>query len=190
MYGHVQPEEKKKNYHTGYCADRRYDGYAGGVQDGLKLSAERGAGVFLDHHVYVVFWLENAVCHSGICADRGVYLWIRLLVVYVFVCVASPGRDCIYKQKTMWFWSILSSVFGLMYGFFCTPVHGAMSIASGGFEKGMYAAFAWWIAGIPYDIVHGAANFAVMAVCYTPVRRAMEKLSPLPRCPQTMTERK
>ena len=156
---------------------------------------------FLPNVELVSFWIIMFTLFFG---------WRMLFVIPVFVLI----EGCIYgfgswwfmylyvwpllagiayinrRQQSMWFWSILSSVFGLMYGLFCTPVHGAMSIASGGFEKGMYAAFAWWIAGIPYAIVHGAANFAVMAVCYTPVRRAMEKLSPLPRCPQTMTERK
>lgn len=33
--------------------------------------------------------------------------------------------------------------------------------------------FNWWIAGIPFDIIHGAANFVIMLLLYKPVRKVM-----------------
>ncbi|MBP3852427.1 MAG: hypothetical protein J6D36_07775 [Erysipelotrichaceae bacterium] len=36
--------------------------------------------------------------------------------------------------------------------------------------------FTWWIAGIPYDIAHGIANFLIMILLYKPVYHVMEKV--------------
>jgi len=42
--------------------------------------------------------------------------------------------------------------------------------------NGLYAGFTWWVAGIPWDLVHGVANFILMLVLYRPVRMVMNRL--------------
>jgi energy-coupling factor transport system substrate-specific component len=41
---------------------------------------------------------------------------------------------------------------------------------------GLKTAIAWWIAGIPWDIVHGVANFVIMIVLYKPMVNVMKKI--------------
>ncbi|MDE6167835.1 MAG: hypothetical protein K2G28_05195 [Acetatifactor sp.] len=134
----------------------------------------------------IAFVIPVFVLIEGCIYGFGSWWFMYLYVWPLLAWITYMNR----RQQSIWFWSILSSVFGLMYGFFCTPVHGAMSIASGGFRNGLYAAFAWWVAGIPYDIIHGIGNFVVMAVCYVPVRRAVSMISPLPHCLRTEKEKK
>lgn len=65
-------------------------------------------------------------------------------------------------------WALVSGVFGLAFGFLCLPSHWAMS----GFAGGL----AWWISGIPYDVLHCAGNFVIALVLFKPLRGLLEKL--------------
>ena len=70
-------------------------------------------------------------------------------------------------------WAVVSGLFGLLFGALCSIPYGVIG-AVDGLDSGLRAAFAWWIAGIPFDLAHGAGNFALMLILYRPVRRAME----------------
>ncbi|MDE6281108.1 MAG: hypothetical protein K2M15_04865 [Oscillospiraceae bacterium] len=37
-------------------------------------------------------------------------------------------------------------------------------------------ALSWWLAGIPWDLLHGAANFAIALVLFRPLRKLLTKL--------------
>lgn len=45
------------------------------------------------------------------------------------------------------------------------------------FMGGVKTAFAWWVAGIPWDLVHGAANFVIMVTLYKPLAGVMKKIN-------------
>ena len=62
--------------------------------------------------------------------------------------------------------ALLSGFFGLGFGAFCALFTLAMA--------GLNAAIAWWITGIPYDLVHGIANFIVALFLFKPLMKAME----------------
>lgn len=81
------------------------------------------------------------------------------------------------KQQSVWFWSMLSGLFGLSFGILCAIPYVVIGAADGGILNGLYAGFTWWIAGIPWDIVHCVSNFVLMMVLYHPVRRLMQKVS-------------
>ena len=70
-------------------------------------------------------------------------------------------------------WATVSGIFGLLFGAMCSIPYGVLG-AVDGLASGLRAAFAWWIAGIPFDLVHCVGNFVVMLVLYRPVRRAVE----------------
>lgn len=42
------------------------------------------------------------------------------------------------------------------------------------FIGGIHTAFAWWVSGIPFDMIHGVSNFVLMLVLYKPLRRVLE----------------
>lgn len=95
------------------------------------------------------------------------YAWpLLVLIVWIF-----------RKKDDVWFWSFLSAGFGLSFGFLCSFVYVVVGAADGGLANGFKVAFAWWIAGIPWDIVHGVANFVIMLVLYKPVRTIMKRIS-------------
>lgn len=83
------------------------------------------------------------------------------------------------KQKSVWFWSVLSGLFGLMFGFLCSFPYVVIGAVDGGIRNGLYAGFTWWVAGIPWDIVHAIGNFVIMLVLYKPISLVMKKSSSL-----------
>ena len=74
-------------------------------------------------------------------------------------------------------WAILAGVFGLLYGAFCSLPYFFIGLVDGGVMGGIRSAFAWWVAGIPFDLVHGASNFLIMLLLYKPVRSVMNKMN-------------
>ena len=42
------------------------------------------------------------------------------------------------------------------------------------FVGGIRTAFAWWVAGIPFDIIHGISNFILMLILYKPLRKVLD----------------
>jgi len=79
------------------------------------------------------------------------------------------------KQESIWFWCVLSSLFGFAFGFLCSFPYVVIGAAGGGILNGLYAGFTWWVAGIPFDIIHGVSNFVIMMILYHPVRMILKE---------------
>ncbi len=79
------------------------------------------------------------------------------------------------KQESIWFWCVLSSLFGFAFGFLCSFPYVVIGAAGGGILNGLYAGFTWWVAGIPFDIIHGVSNFVIMMILYHPVRLILKE---------------
>ena len=94
------------------------------------------------------------------------YAW-PLLVLIVWI---------LRKHDDVWLWSFVSAGFGLSFGFLCSFPYVVIGAADDGIMNGLYAGFTWWVAGIPWDLVHGVANFVLMLVLYKPVRLIMSRL--------------
>lgn len=82
------------------------------------------------------------------------------------------------KMNSAISWSILSGIFGLLYGALCSIPYFIIGTISEGIESGFASGFAWWIAGIPFDLIHGIANFVLMFVLYHPVNNVLTKYNP------------
>lgn len=115
--------------------------------------------------VPVFILIEGTVYGFGIWWVMYLYAWPLL------VCLTWMFR----RQESVWFWSIVSGAFGLSFGALCAVPYFFLGAGGGaGVAAGIRTALAWWVAGIPWDIVHCAGNFALMLVLYQPVRRVME----------------
>lgn len=115
--------------------------------------------------VPVFILIEGVMFGFGLWWVMYLYVWpLLVLVTWVF-----------RKQESVWFWSIVAGAFGLLYGFFCSFPYFFIGAVDGGFAGGFSMAFSWWIAGVPWDLVHGAANFAIMLVLYKPMRTILQK---------------
>ena len=112
--------------------------------------------------IYVIptfILIEGVMFGFGMWWIMYLYLWPLLgLVTWIF-----------RKNNSILFWSTVSGLFGLLFGLF-----GAFPYIV---TTGFHGAFAWWIQGIPWDITHAIANFALMLVLYGPIRRIMNRVN-------------
>lgn len=121
----------------------------------------------------VVFVVPVFILIEGCLYGFGSW-WIMYLYTWPLLVLVT----WIYrKQESLWFWSVLSAVFGLLFGLFCSIPYYVLGAIDGGLRGGLYAGFSWWVAGIPWDLVHGISNFVLMMVLYKPVRVIMKKVS-------------
>ena len=111
-------------------------------------------------YVLPMFYLIEGVLYGfGIWWFMYIYIWaILVFITYLF-----------RKNKSIWVWSIISGIFGLIFGLLCCPIY----FITGG----PHMAITWWIAGIPTDIIHGISNFIVCMVLFKPLNKVMITLN-------------
>ncbi len=102
--------------------------------------------------------IEGCLYGFGIWWIMYVYIWPLLaFLTHLF-----------RKNESVIFWSIFAAFYGLFFGALCSiPYY---------FIGGAKMAISWWIAGIPYDILHGISNFILCLVLFMPLKKALEKL--------------
>ncbi len=92
--------------------------------------------------------------------------WIMYLYAWPILVIITW---IIRNKESAFSLAMLSGIFGLMFGAMCSLVY----LVAGG----PYAALSWWIAGIPWDLVHGVSNFIIMLVLYKPMKNIMNKIN-------------
>lgn len=93
------------------------------------------------------------------------YIWPMLvLITFLFK-----------KNDSAVGWAVISGIYGLLFGFMCSFYYFVVGALSGGIMSGVYSGITWWISGIPYDLIHGVANFIIMLVLYKPIKNVMIK---------------
>lgn len=113
----------------------------------------------------VFILLEGALFGFGIWWIMYLYIWpLLVLIAWLFRKIESSLT-----------WAIISGFYGLLYGFFCSFPYFVIGTSSGGLKSGLYAGITWWIAGIPFDLIHGIANFFIMLILYRPIKAVMSK---------------
>lgn len=111
------------------------------------------------------FAVAGFVLIEGILFGFGIW-WVMYIYIWPsLVAIAKLFR----KKGGLMFWAILAAAYGLTFGFFCSIPYLFMG--------GLKTAISWWIAGIPYDLIHGVSNFAITLVLFKPLYRVTEKLS-------------
>lgn len=130
----------------------------------IMFSIHFGKKIFFVIPVFIL--IEGTMFGFGIWWVMYLYMWPSLaLIARLF-----KNMDSVFG------WSILSGIYGLLFGFFCAIPYVVTGTFGGGIINGLYAGFTFWIAGIPWDLVHGIANFIIMLVLYKPVQNVMVKL--------------
>lgn len=85
---------------------------------------------------------------------------------YLYVWPILVGLTWLFRrQKSVWFWSVFSGAYGLCFGALCSVT----TLVIGG----PYAAFTWWVAGIPYDLIHCGGNFVLCLILFRPLNAAL-----------------
>lgn len=161
----------------------------------------KGAMTFLPNIELTSFWLILFTLFFGkkVCFVIPVFIllegciygfglwWVMYLYAWPLLVL---GAWIFRKQESAWFWSVYSGAYGLLFGFLCALPYVVIGAWDGGIRGGLYAGFTWWVAGIPWDLVHGIGNFVLMAVLYRPMCRLITSVSPPPRSYPTEAEKK
>lgn len=114
--------------------------------------------------IYVVF---SFVLIEGCLYGFGIW-WLMYLYIWPLLVLLTR---LFRKQQSIWFWSVFSGIYGLFFGALCSIVYF--------FIGGVHTAFAWWISGIPSDLIHGISNFILCFVLFRPLKNALKRFSDL-----------
>lgn len=109
--------------------------------------------------IYAFVLVEGLIFGFGIWWFSYLYIWSILAVLTLLL----------QKNTSTVIWAVISGAFGLLFGALCSIPY----LISGG----PGAAFAYWAAGIPYDILHCAGNFVLTLVLFRPVLGVLKKLN-------------
>lgn len=112
-------------------------------------------------HVWIILYVF--VVLEGLFYGFGLW-WFPYLYVWA-ILPAAVFLLCKNRTPKPFGISLVSGIFGMLFGFFCS--------ISYLITVGPAAAFAWWTAGIPFDIVHGTGNFLVSLVLFQPLYRLL-----------------
>lgn len=122
----------------------------------IIFSLHFGKRVYAAVPVFIL--IEGVVYSFGLWWIMYLYAWpLLILVTRIFK-----------KNDSALLWAVVSGVFGLLFGFLCAIPYLFMG--------GISTAFSWWIAGIPFDLVHGVSNFLIMLLLYRPVAKVLKKI--------------
>lgn len=95
----------------------------------------------------------------------GLSIWV---VMYLYIWPLLIFLTDIFRGRSHMFFCFLSGAFGLLFGLLCSIPNV--------FISGLPTAVAWWIDGIPYDLIHCVSNFLVCLVAYKPLCKVAEKV--------------
>ncbi|MBR4026781.1 MAG: hypothetical protein IKJ01_04395 [Lachnospiraceae bacterium] len=127
----------------------------------IMFSLYFGKKIYFAIPVFIL--LEAAIYGIGLWWIMYLYAWPLLAVI----------TRLFRNMDSVVSWAIVSGIFGLLFGFLCAIPY---IFIGANLTVGLQSAFAWWIAGIPWDIVHGISNFLIMLVLYRPIAKVMKVL--------------
>lgn len=109
--------------------------------------------------IYVFVMLEGIIYGFGLWWINYTYVWTVLFIIVLLF----------RKEEATLFWTIICGFYGLLFGALCSIPYFFMG--------GIPSAFAYFVSGIPFDIMHGIGNCAVAIVLYRPLYHVLKKLS-------------
>lgn len=112
--------------------------------------------------VYTYVFVYGLLSGFGIWWFPQLYVWAVLMVL----------TRLMRQSNAVLPWALLNGLFGLCYGALyavsCAAMNG--SVAAG---------VAWWVTGVPFDLLHGAGNFVVTLLLYQLLRRCLQRTKQL-----------
>jgi len=98
-----------------------------------------------------------------------IHLWI-IMYLYIWPFLIFLVHQ-FRRNDSVVFWALFSAAFGLFFGMMASLPY----IVTSGFAT----AVAWWVSGIPYDLLHAAGNFALCLVLYKPLMKLVGRIRPI-----------
>lgn len=110
------------------------------------------------YSVYLFVLLEGLIYGFSMWFVNYLYVWTVLAVIAI-----------LFRQnRSRLFWAAVSGIFGLLFGALCAIPYF--------FIGGWTAAFSYWVAGIPFDLIHCAANAVLAFILLMPLYRLCSRL--------------
>lgn len=104
--------------------------------------------------VYVL--LEGIFYGFGIWWVSYLYTWPLLMLIVL-----------LFKDGSRLFWAVIAGIFGLCFGALCAIPYL--------FVGGWPTAFAYWLSGVTFDLMHAAGNFAMTLALQPALTRALKR---------------
>lgn len=125
----------------------------------------------------LVFGVKTLYAVPGFILIEGAVYGIQLWwIMYLYTWPLLVVFTLLFRKRTsVWFWCFASGIFGLCFGALCAIPYFFTGWAGGSLRGGIYAAFTWWVAGIPWDIIHCVGNFTVMLLLFVPVKAVLKR---------------
>jgi energy-coupling factor transport system substrate-specific component len=92
--------------------------------------------------------------------------WLSYLYIWPLLVLAA---NLLRKNESVVFWAVVAAAHGLCFGALCAIPYF--------FIGGAGAALAYWINGIPFDVVHCVSNFAITLVLLKPLRSVISRFA-------------
>ena len=90
-------------------------------------------------------------------------------IMYLYVWAVLWGITMLLRRNdSAVFWAVINGAFGLVFGALCSITQGVMF--------GIGSGFAYFISGIPFDIVHCIGNFLTALFLYKPLTILLSKV--------------
>ncbi|MBR6743424.1 MAG: hypothetical protein IKL94_02900 [Clostridia bacterium] len=97
---------------------------------------------------------------------HGINIW-NVMYLYVWAIIVFAVLPLRKIRKGLVF-AVVSGLYGLSFGFLCSLTYI--------FSFGVEFAFAWFIKGLPYDLIHCVGNFCFALFLYIPLTKVMDKI--------------
>ena len=118
--------------------------------------------IFKYKALYIIY---TFVFLQGLVHGFNPWWWLSYLYVWTILAgVTLLFRSC----KSPVIWGVIAGMFGLTFGALTAIPHLVIS--------GPVAALAYWVSGIPFDLIHCISNFAIVLALWLPMMKFMEKL--------------
>lgn len=112
----------------------------------------------------VIFILSVFILIEGVIYGFGLW-WLN----YLYVWAVLAGVTALLRQMDSALgWALVSGLFGLFFGALCALPYFFMG--------GWQAAFAYWVSGLLFDIMHCSGNFVLCLLLYRPTVTLLRKL--------------
>jgi len=108
--------------------------------------------------VYVFVLME------GVWYGFGIW-WVMYLYVWAILYAAAR---LLRRCDSPLIWACVTGAFGLAFGLLCSLPY---TVAGG-----VGAGIAWWMSGIPFDIMHCAGNFVLTFILYRPLKKVLGRV--------------
>ena len=108
--------------------------------------------------VYVFVGLEILTYGISLWVINYLYVWAILVLIVL----------CFRKIDNSYFYAIISSIYGLLFGTLCSIPY----FTIGGVSMGI----SYIIGGIGFDFAHCIGNFVLLVILYKPLTKVIEKI--------------